>query len=218
MQAIEAPDGQLIPGIGELAVWSEAHWQAAGEWFARALPDQIERLWGKIRRAQQLRNLGAQQASDKHVLTDAALALLSPADFGAATAELRSEWPVIGFGPLAASDRAYYDLKVWNAGRRYICANIILPPWIKSHKSPLRLAPGESTAVDFQADMNTVPAFGKLRDGILFRQGARTLLTVEARAQVSQLQMFWGSYWVLAIVLIPGLVVLVLLFQSFFAW
>ncbi len=43
--------------------------------------------------------------------------------------------------------------------------------------------------------MNTVAAFGKLRDDILFRQGARTLLMIEACAQPSRLRTFWGSMW-----------------------
>jgi len=217
MQAIEAPDGQQIPGMGELAAWGEAHWQGASAWFAGALPDQIERLWGKIRLAQQLRDLGAQYASDKHALADAALALFGPADFGAAAPELRGEWPVIDFGPLAPGDREDYYLKVWNSGRRYICADIVLPAWVRCQRPALKLAPGESASVLFQADTSTVPAFNNLRDYISFQQGTQILLTVEVRAQSSRLSMFWELYGVAVVIAIPILVALLVVLRFIFA-
>jgi serine/threonine protein kinase len=143
-QALPAPDGDALYDERQLARWCERNWQRAAPWLrTRALPDELERRWGKPALARRLRDAVAQHPADDHAALDAALALLDPRGYGAVLPSLVVAPDVVEYTPRHGALRAT-TLTVHNQGRRYVRARLQAPPWLAVSVPVEAQAPGYS--------------------------------------------------------------------------
>jgi serine/threonine protein kinase len=210
-QPIQTPDGLEASDPAELAHWCEAHWQAASAWLYGVLPDQIERIWGKTKLAQQLREITLRHRYERSAGLDAALALLDPQGFGAAQPQISAATRAIDFGALTPRGIQSHWLELTNAGRRHVDASFDLPGWISASRGLISLAPGQQATVELSAVGDRTAARGQLRDYVGVCDGPTTLFDVEVQAAISR----WN---ILRARMPPWLVVLVALITLFLFW
>jgi serine/threonine protein kinase len=190
-QSIQTPDGLEVYDTVELARWCEANWQPASAWLYGVLPEQIERVWGRTRLAQQLRDSMLKHRDDRNAGLDAALALLDPNGFGAARPQVITATQALDFGALAPRVACEQLLILANSGRRHVDAALGVPGWISASTMAISLPPGERMAIELSAEGWRAPTLGQLHDNLVVHDGPTTLLEVETWAAVSR----WSSFW-----------------------
>ncbi|MBC8078041.1 MAG: hypothetical protein H7Y32_18325, partial [Chloroflexales bacterium] len=185
LQPIQLPDSGEVTDVAALARWCETHWHWAVPWLARSLPDQIERLWGRTRLAEDLRAALVDHPNDGNAALDAALTILDPA--------LALEQPLlvatpteIDFGAFAPQQVISRPLEVTNVGRRYARGALELPQWLESDQGEVALAPGQSITLALAVLPQQVNFATRTRADVRLADGARTFFEVTARLNVSR--------------------------------
>ncbi|MBX0330894.1 serine/threonine protein kinase [Oscillochloris sp. ZM17-4] len=143
---ITAPDGATLQGEVELARWCERHWEQARAWLYGDMPGAVERELVQIAMAAQLRGCVAHHANNHNAGLDEAIARLDPKGFGASEALLQLSPPSIDLGRFDANTPVRTQLRVHNAGRRYVRATLTTPAWLAAAASET-LARKETLAV-----------------------------------------------------------------------
>jgi WD40 repeat protein/serine/threonine protein kinase len=207
---IQTPDGLEVYDPIELARWCEANWQLASAWLYGVLPDQVERVWGKTKLAQQMRESALRHRYERSAGLDAALTLLDPQGFGAEQPLINVTARTLDFGALARRAAHSQQLVLTNGGRRHVDASLTLPGWISASRATISMPPGARATVELSAEGDRAPARGQLRDFVTVHDGPTTLLDVEVRAAISRWSAFqWHRWpWLLALVPIVALFLL----------
>jgi serine/threonine protein kinase len=134
-RAITAPDGAVIQGQIELARWCEQNWDQARAWLYADMPAMIERELVQIDLAAKLRGCVSRHPKDQNAGLDTAIARLDPKDFGASEPLLQM-WPdKLDLGRIASEVPISSLVRVHNAGRRYVRAEIATPRWLSAGSS-----------------------------------------------------------------------------------
>jgi serine/threonine protein kinase len=185
VQPIQLPDSGEVTDVAALARWCETHWHWAVPWLARSLPDQIERLWGRTRLAEDLRAALLAHPDDGNAALDAALTILDP--------PLELEQPLlvatpseVDFGAFAPQQAISRPLEVTNVGRRYARGTLELPPWLESDQGELSLVPGQSLTLALSVLPQQVSFATRTRAEVRLADGSRTLFSITARLNVSR--------------------------------
>jgi WD40 repeat protein/serine/threonine protein kinase len=206
-QPIQTPDGLEVYDQAELVRWCEAHWQAASAWLYGVLPDQIERLWGKTKLAQQMREGALRHRYERSAGLDAALALLDPHGFGTAQPQISAATRTIDFGAMARRSMHSQHLSLVNDGRRHIDISLDLPGWVSASRASIAIPPGQQATVELNAAGDRAPARGQLRDYVSVREGPTKLFDIEVIAAISRWYILRTPklLWVVALVSVMAL-------------
>lgn len=189
---LQAPDGTSLPDEHALARWAEQHWERAAAWLYGNLPDQVQRRWGRTKRAAELRAIVADHADDRNAGLDAFLALLDPDDFGAAPPRLVADQPTVDYGTLEVDEQRSTWVTLSNAGRRYLRLEIQPPRWVLPAQPVIHLLPGQQYRLKLTANMRRASEGGKLRDALILRDRSGAVFRVELQAHLPR----WRTLWV----------------------
>ena len=206
MRAIQTPDGTDVTSEQDLVAWCELHWSEAITWLydRDKFAEQIERLWGKNKLANDIRKTVQRHAfgGDHAAGLDAVLALIDPQEFGKAKVRLSADFPAIDFGTLTAYTRSNRQITLANTGRRYLQARLHYPKWMYTSSDTLMLLPGQSIILTLTADMRRVALGGSLTGNLLAVDGMNVLLDMPVEAHVSRWKTFLRRFWLLFTVLL----------------
>ncbi|MCX7789415.1 MAG: WD40 repeat domain-containing serine/threonine-protein kinase [Chloroflexaceae bacterium] len=193
---LQAPDGTSIPDEHALALWAENHWEQAVTWLYGALPDQVTQLWGRNKLAADMRAIVTRNPTDPDAALDELLAMLDPADFGAAPPRLVADRRVVNYGTLGLDERRAEWVVLSNAGRRLLRLEIETPRWALPAQPALSLRPGQQYRFKVTADMRRLSDGGRLQGTLLLRDRSGVAFRVELQAQLSR----WRALWVRGVV------------------
>jgi serine/threonine protein kinase len=207
-QPIQTPDGLEVYDQAELVRWCEAHWPRASAWLYGVLPDQVERVWGKTKLAQEIRETTLRHRYERSAGLDATLELLDPQGFGSAQPRISATTQSLDFGVLAPRAPQSQRLELSNEGRRHIDAALVLPGWISASRTTIAIPPGQRTTIELSAHGAHKLARGQLRDHITVRAGTTAQLDIKVQAAISWWNFLRGSTypWPVALGLIMALV------------
>lgn len=206
MRAIQTPDGTDVTSEQDLVAWCELHWSEAITWLydRDKFAEQIERLWGKNKLANDIRKTVQRHAfgGDHSAGLDAVLALIDPQDFGVAKVRLSADYPAVDFGTLTAYTRSNRQITLTNTGRRYLYARLQYPKWTFTPTNILTLVPGQSILLTLTADMRRVALGGGLVGNLVAVNGTNILLDLPVEAHVSRWRTFLRRFWLLLTLLL----------------
>ena len=155
-----APDQQPMQNEQDLVRWCEAHWAEAATWLAHGLADQVQFSWVKLALAAEMRRCIQNNANDANAALDAALALLDPAGFGAATPALAASKGSIEIDKLVEQPNqpiARGDLVLHNQSRRYARVRVAMPVWMSTPSAQFTLLPGQQSTLALDVDLARMP-------------------------------------------------------------
>ncbi|MEI7771638.1 MAG: serine/threonine-protein kinase [Chloroflexales bacterium] len=145
-RSLATPDGTVVQGEAELARWCERHWEQARNWLYADMPSQVERELVQIDLAAKLYSCVSHHAHNRDAALDEVIARLDPKGFGASAPLLQLSPPAVDLGDLSAKMPVSTQIRVHNAGRRYVRVTLSTPPWLVADVSAA-MARKESLAV-----------------------------------------------------------------------